>query len=785
MRIIETPIEEDLRKSYLTYAMSVIVARAIPDVRDGLKPVHRRILYVFYENGIFHNKPYKKSARIVGDVLGKYHPHGDAAIYDALVRMAQPFSMRYPLVDGHGNFGSIDGDPPAAMRYTEVRLAKIAEEMLQDIEKDTVDFVPNFDNSLKEPVVLPTKLPNLLVNGSSGIAVGMATNIPPHNLREVVDALIAYIDGAGEEEILDIIQGPDFPTGGYIVGREDIRKAYRTGRGIIKVRAKARIKDNYIYIEEIPYQITKARILEEIVQAVKSGKVKDVVDLQDRSDKRGLLIEVKLKRGANAEVVLNQLYKHTSLETSYSIINVALVDKKPQQLSLYSMLGHFVAFRREVVRRRTAFLLKKAEERLHIVKGLLKALEKIEEVVELVRKAKDVGEAKEGLKAFLGIDEKQAEAILQMRLSRLTALERGKLEEERRELEEKIAYYKKVLSSPEEVDAIIKAELRELKEKYGDERRTEIIEAEEVDVEDLIQDKDVLITLSRKGYVNRILLEELRAQRRGGKGVLLSKVEALLNALEVKNKDTILFFSNLGRVFALKAYQIPLGGRGSKGVHFSSIINAKEGEQIVEMVAVREWGGYLVFLTQKGLVKKTPLKEFSHVRRSGIRAIVLRDDAIVDVKKVKDEDIAILTKMGRAIRFPSSEVRAMGRNAAGVRGIKLQEGDEAVSLAILTKPYLFIISETGYGKRVKWEEFRGQHRGGGGLIAMPITEKTKAIARGISVAEERVIVATEKGKGIMVEAARVPLLSRYAQGVRIMKVEEGDKVVSITPVKEV
>ncbi len=784
MKIIETPIEEDLKKSYLTYAMSVIVARAIPDVRDGLKPVHRRILYVFYENGIFHNKPFKKSARIVGDVLGKYHPHGDAAIYDALVRMAQPFSMRYPLVEGHGNFGSIDGDPPAAMRYTEVRLAKIAEEMLADIEKETVPFAPNFDNSLKEPTVLPTKLPNLLVNGSSGIAVGMATNIPPHNLVEIVDALTAMLDGAGEEEVLEIVKGPDFPTGGIIVGREAVRKAYKTGRGIIRVRAKAEVKDNHIHITEIPYQVTKARILEEIVQAVKAGKVKDIADLQDRSDKRGLLIEIKLKRGANGEVILRQLYKHTSLEVSYSIINVALVDRKPQQLSLYKMLEHFLNFRREIVRKRTAFLLRKAEERLHLVKGLLKALSAIERVVELIKAAKDVGEARDKLKAELGIDERQADAILQMRLSRLTSMEQGKLKAEERDLEERIAYYKKVLAEAREVDAIIRKELEELKEAYGDERRTEIRESEEeVSIEDLIQDKDMVITISRKGYINRIPLAELRAQRRGGKGVMLAKVEGLLNVMEVKAKDTLLLFSNQGRVFSLKAYEIPLGGRGSKGVHFSSLVKAKEGEEIVEGIAIREWEGYLFFLTEKGIVKKTPLKEFVNAKRAGIRAITLRGDAIADVKKLKDEDVAIVTEKGMAIRFPSREVRPMGRSAAGVRGIRLKDGDRAVALAVVSKPHLLIVSETGYGKRVSFDEFRGQHRGGSGLRAMPITEKTRSIAKAIAVGEEKVIITTERGKGILIESKRIPLLSRYAQGVRLMRVDN-DRVVGLAVVKE-
>ena len=772
--IEEKPIEEVMKESYLTYAMSVIVSRALPDIRDGLKPVHRRIIYAMYEINNTHDKPFKKSARVVGEVLGKYHPHGDAAIYDALVRMAQPFSMRYPLVEGQGNFGSIDGDSPAAMRYTEVRLSRLSSYLLQDIEKETVSFSPNFDNTLKEPDVLPSKFPNLLINGSSGIAVGLSTNIPPHNLNEIVDALIAMIDNNGD--VYEIVKGPDFPTGGIILGKEGIRKAYTTGKGIIKIRAKTEIKDNKILITEIPYQVTKAKIIEEIVKAVNSGRIEGIRDLHDKSDKRGLLIEIKLKPSFNPEVVLNKLFEYTSLEVSYGIINVALVNGQPKLLTLEEMLRHFLSFRFEVIRKRTSFLLKKAKERQHIVNGLLKALERVEKVVELIKSSKDREEAISKLKALLSIDDKQALAILEMKLSRLISLERKKLFEEAEKLKKEIEEYLEILEKDEKVYEIIKEELLEIKEKFGDKRRTEIVESyEERDIEDLIPDKEVIIAYE-DGYLKRLELSSFRLQRRGGKGIHL---EAKRIA-KARNLDEILFFTNHGKVYSLKAYVIPKASRYSKGKPIRALLKLSEGEEVVAFLSVRELSGYLLFLTAQGVVKKTSADEFKHIRGSGIRAILLRqNDSLADVKVVKqDIPVVISTLNGKGICFSSSKLRPMGRVSHGVKGIKLEEGDRAISLSPLEKPFILLVTNKGYGKRLS-SSLKQQNRGGKGMILIKLKQGERLV-KTLSIEEkEQVVVVTKKGKSIRFSISSVPVLSRYARGVKLVDLDKEDEVIGV------
>ncbi len=775
MRVEEVSIEEILKESYLTYAMSVIVSRALPDVRDGLKPVHRRILYAMYELGNFHNKPYKKSARVVGEVLGKYHPHGDSAIYDSLVRMAQPFSLRYLLVDGQGNFGSIDGDNAAAMRYTEVRMTKLAEEMLRDIEYETVEFRPNFDNTLKEPSVLPSVIPNLLINGASGIAVGMATNIPPHNLREVIDGLIAIIEG---RDIEGIIKGPDFPTGGIILGREGIIKAYREGKGIIKIRARTKIEGDKIYVTEIPYMVNKTKIIEDIVNAVKNKKIENIADLHDRSDKRGLLIEIKLKKGSNAEVVLNKLFHYTSLEVSFGIMNIALVDGVPKLLSLESMLREFIKFRFEVIRKRTVYLKRKAEERRHLLIGLLKALEKLDDTVELIRKSKDYEGAKNGLIEMLGIDEIQAKAILEMRLNKLITSEREKLENEKKELDKKIEDYEDILSRDERVYEIMKKEFIEIKEKYGDERKTEILEYyDERSIEDLIPNKEMLIVYSKEGYVKRVSPEEFRTQHRGGKGVMLTG-DLTIAAM---NHDYVFMFSNKGRVYSLKAYEIQKGSRGSKGKHVRTMLKMDDKEEIVSMLSLKDLKGYFVFITKKGLVKRTKAELYKNAKKSGVIAINLRgEDKLVSVKATSgEENIFVSTKRGYSIMFNEKEVRETGRNSQGVKAIELREGDEVVSFIIAKKRFVLIITSKGYGKLVEVESFKTQHRGGKGMITIKTNESRGYLRFTASVEEEdEVVLLSSKGKLVRIKVKDISKQSRYAMGVRLIKLEE-DEVESI------
>ena len=772
-------IESILKESYLKYAMSVIVSRALPDVRDGLKPVHRRLLYAMYELGNFHNKPYKKSARIVGEVLGKYHPHGDSAIYDSLVRMAQPFSLRYPLVDGQGNFGSVDGDSPAAMRYTEVRMSKIAEEMLQDIEKETVDFIPNFDNTLKEPSVLPAKIPNLLINGSSGIAVGMATNIPPHNLGEIIDALIAIIEGR-DEEIYEIVKGPDFPTGALILGKSSILSAYKTGRGIIRVRAKTEIKDDKILITEIPYQVSKAKIIDDIVNAVKLGKVSNIADLHDRSDKRGLLIEIKLKKNANAEVVLNKLFHYTSLEVSFGIINIALVNGVPKLLSLEGMLKQFLLFRFEIIRKRTAFLKKKAEERRHILIGLLKALQDLDKTIEVIKSSKDYKAALEKLKSLLSIDDIQAKSILEMRLNKLISSERDKLILEKEALDNKILEYNEILTKDDKVYEIIKQELLELKSKYSDKRKTEIVDVyEERTVEDLIPNEENVILYSSDGYVKRVSPSEFKLQHRGGKGLMVSG-DIAVSAL---NHDNLLLFTNKAKVYSLKAYEIQKSSRNSKGKHIKTLLNnLEEDEEIVSMISLKELEGYLLFITKNGLIKRSRCELYKNARKRGIKAIVLKEgDMLREVLLSKgNSKILVSTKNGFAIMFDEGEVRESGRTSQGVKAISLAN-DEVSSSTIVDKPYILFLTSKGFGKITDIENFKLQHRGGKGLIAIKTNSKTGYLRFSYSVGEEdEFLLLTKKGKTIRIKASDVSKQSRYARGVKIINLDEGDEIISFS-----
>ncbi|HDD59649.1 MAG: DNA gyrase subunit A [Thermoplasmata archaeon] len=795
--VLDRDVVDELKTSYLTYSMSVIVGRALPDVRDGLKPVHRRILYSMYESGLTSKRPYRKSARVVGEVLGKYHPHGDAAVYDTLVRMAQPFSMRYPLVDGQGNFGSLDGDSAAAMRYTEARLSKIAEEMLVDIEEETVDFVPNYDGTLKEPTVLPARLPNLLVNGTTGIAVGMATSMPPHNLREVVDALLLVLDNpeADLREIMNIIPGPDFPTGGIIVGKAPIMEAYHTGRGRIRVRAKTRLevgKRSRIVVEEIPYQVNKANMLEKMAELIKAGDLQGIVDLRDESDKEGVRIVIELGRDANAEIVLRNLFAHTDLEVTYSIINLALVNNEPRVLSLKELLKHFLDHRRQVVRRRTEYRLRKSRERLHILEGLRLAIERIDETIKIIRSSSSPEEARGRLMERIGLSERQANAVLQMQLQRLTALERGKLEGEIEELTRTIRELTEILQVPGRLERVIREELVELKKRYGDERRTQIIEGgeEEVTDEDLIQRKDLVISLTAGGYVKSITLDAYRSQRRGGKGVrgVRTKEEDHVTHLFIASThDYILFFTDKGKVYWLKGYQIPETPRGARGKPLIQLLRCLDpGEVVTTAIPVESFSKdeALAFVTQKGTVKRTSLEEFSRPRTTGIRALLLdEDDTLISVLKGTGEsDILIATRWAQAVRFPEREARCMGRAARGVRGVRLAKGDEVVS-ATLVSPgdTLFSVTEYGYGKLTREGDYRRTRRGAKGVIAAKINMQTGGLV-GVEVCppESDILLSTDKGMVIRIPSSDVPLYGRNSRGVRIMRVDEGEKITDFT-----
>jgi DNA gyrase subunit A len=787
------PIEEEMRKSYLDYAMSVIVGRALPDIRDGLKPVHRRVLFAMHELGLNWNRAYKKSARVVGEVLGKYHPHGDAPVYEALVRMVQEFSLRYPLVDGQGNFGSIDGDPPAAMRYTETRLAKIAHELLADIDKDTVDFTPNFDESLQEPVVLPTKVPNLLVNGSSGIAVGMATNIPPHNLREVVDGLIKIIDNPDVtiDELIKVIPGPDFPTRGYIYGRSGIREAYTTGRGIITLRAKAHVEKmrggrEAIIVTELPYQVNKATLIEKIGELIRDKKIEGISERRDESSREGIRIVLELGRGEMPQIVINQLYKHTPMQTTFGVIMLALVGRRPQVVNLKQMLQEFVAFRREVVTRRTKYDLARAEERAHILEGLRKAVDQLDLVIRLIRQAESPDAARDALMQQLQLSEIQAKAILDMRLQRLTQLERHKIVEEHEQTLALIADLKGILASEPRLLGIIKDELGALREEFGDERRTEILaETADLTIEDLLADEDMVVTITRSGYIKRTHVEAYRSQKRGGKGVtgMETKEEDIVEDLFVASTHSyLLFFTNKGKVHWLKVHEIPEGGRQAKGKAMANVLSLAEGERVATCVPVRDFesGGYILFATKQGKVKKTELSAFSHPRAGGILAITLEEgDEVMGARRTDGQrEVLLSTKQGMIIRFPEDEVRPMGRTAAGVRGIDVEEGDQVIAAETIKEGVTVLtVTERGYGKRTPLDEYRLQGRAGKGIIDIKTAGRNGSVVGMLQVREgDDILVVTTKGKIIRVHADEVTSQGRNTMGVRIIDLDTEDQV---------
>ncbi|HXA96844.1 MAG TPA: DNA gyrase subunit A [Candidatus Dormibacteraeota bacterium] len=794
------PIEEEMRKSYLDYAMSVIVGRALPDIRDGLKPVHRRVLFAMHELGLTWNRAYKKSARVVGEVLGKYHPHGDAPVYEALVRMVQEFSLRYPLVDGQGNFGSIDGDPPAAMRYTETRLAKIAHELLADIEKDTVDFTPNFDESLQEPVVLPTKVPNLLVNGSSGIAVGMATNIPPHNLREVVDGLVMVIDNPDVtiDELIKVIPGPDFPTRGYIYGRGGIREAYTTGRGIITLRAKAHVEKmrggrEAIIVTELPYQVNKASLMEKIGELVRDKKIEGISERRDESSREGIRIVLELGRGEMPQIVINQLYKHTPMQTTFGVIMLALVSRRPQVVNLKQMLQEFVAFRREVVTRRTKYDLARAEERAHILEGLRKAVDQLDLVIRLIRQAESPDAAKDALMRQLELSEIQAKAILDMRLQRLTQLERHKIVEEHEQTLALIADLKGILASEPRLLGIIKDELASLKEEFGDERRTEILaETADLTIEDLLADEDMVVTITRSGYIKRTHVEAYRSQKRGGKGVtgMETKEEDIVEDLFVASTHSfLLFFTNKGKVHWLKVHEIPEGGRQAKGKAMANVLSLADGERVATCVPVRDFesGGSVLFATKQGKVKKTELSAFSHPRAGGILAITLEDgDEVMGARRTDGQrEVLLSTKQGMIIRFPEEEVRPMGRTAAGVRGIDVDEGDQVIAAETVKEGVTVLtVTERGYGKRTPLDEYRLQGRAGKGIIDIKTGGRNGAVIGLLQVREgDDILVVTTKGKIIRLHADEITSQGRNTMGVRIIELDADDQVGNIARVE--
>jgi DNA gyrase subunit A len=797
-KIVQKVIEDEMKTSYLDYSMSVIVGRALPDVRDGLKPVHRRILYAMYKMGMFHNKPFKKSARIVGEVLGKYHPHGDTAVYDSLVRMAQEWSLRYPLIRGQGNFGSIDGDSAAAMRYTEAKLSKLSEEMLQDIDKKTVKFVPNFDGSLKEPFFLPSKLPNLLINGSSGIAVGMATNIPPHNLNEVADAAAHLIDNpkASVGELIKFVKGPDFPTAGFISGVSGVKNAYATGRGRVIVKARTHIEEGKtkkrIIVTEIPYMVNKSSLVEEIANLVNDGKVKGVSDLRDESSRKGMRIVITLKKDANPDVVLNQLMKHTRLKTTFGIIMLALVDGEPKVLNLKEVIKNYILHRRNVVRKRTKFDLRKAEDRAHILEGLLVALKDIDSTVKMIKQSKNAEEAKQVLISNLKITEKQSLAILDMRLQRLTGLEQEKIKKEHSELLVLIDKLKAILADEKKILKIIKDELTELKEKYGDERKTEIIEEEEEDIapEALIKQERMVISITHSGYIKRQPIDVYKSQRRGGKGVIAAttKEEDFVEDLFLANTHSyVLFFTNKGKLKWLKVYEIPEAGRTAKGQAIVNLLRLSEGEKVTAYIPVKGLEkGYLLMATKKGIVKKTALTEFSRPRKGGIVALSLKEeDELIGVKWTNGErKILIATRNGQAVKFDENNVRNMGRSAKGVRGVKLKEKDCVIGMVIANdERTLFTITENGYGKRTKISEYRLISRGGSGVKNIICSERNGKVVGVKSVKDEdELMLISKKGIGIRVPAKGISVVGRATQGVRVMKLSEGDKVAAVARV---
>jgi len=797
-KVIPLPIEEEIKHSYLDYAMSVIVGRALPDARDGLKPVQRRVLFSMLELGLRHNQPYKKSARVVGETMGKYHPHGDSAIYDTMARMAQDFSMRQPLVDGQGNFGSIDGDPPAAMRYTEARLSSAGEQMLADIDEETVDWGPNFDDSLKEPLTLPTRVPNLLVNGSTGIAVGMATNLPPHNLGEVVDALFLLLDNpdAGVEEILSVLPGPDFPTGGVILGRQGIHDAFRTGRGKLTIRGKAHVEEgrkgkNSIVITEIPYMVNKTNLLEAIAKGVQAKTIDGITDLRDESDRRGIRVVLELARDANHEVILRQLFRRTQLQTTFGVINLALVDGRPLELSMTAMLGLFLDYRREVIRRRTVFRLRKAEERAHIVEGLIRAIDMIDTVITLIRSSKDPQEARSGLVGTLDFSEAQAQAILDMRLQRLTNLEKHKLEEEFAQLLADIEKYRSILGNPATLDMVVREELTEIRSGFADDRRTTIVDAvDEVSLEDLIPEEEIVVVLSRDGYLRRMPLEQYRLQGRGGKGVkgATPKVgdEAAIISVSSTHRD-IFLFTTKGRVFAVKGHAIP-EPRTGKGRLASQLISLENGESVVGMKDSHLHGAkFVFFITARGVAKRLPAEELENLTRAGRRVLTVDEgDEIARVRfSSGNDDIFIVTAKGQALRVSESEFRPMGRQARGVRGIRLMAGDRVVGCDIVKPGHqVLLVSERGVGKRTSYDEFMPHHRASGGCRAMKISTKTgKIVGSWGLMPDDQIIVMTNRGRVIRLDVDEISILGRTATGYRVIKVAEGDEVADISIIR--
>lgn len=807
-RPVAVNIEQEMRQSYLDYAMSVIIGRALPDVRDGLKPVHRRVLYAMSDLGNDWNRPYKKSARIVGDVIGKYHPHGDSAVYDTIVRMAQDFSLRYPLVDGQGNFGSIDGDPPAAMRYTEIRMTRIASELLTNIDRDTVDFIANYDDSSEEPVVLPAKVPNLLVNGSSGIAVGMSTNIPPHNLGEVIGALVALLDdpNLSSVNLMKYIQGPDFPTGAFIHGMAGIREAYETGKGIVHMRARTSVEENQrtgksvIIVEEIPFQVNKARLIERIAELVNEKRIEGISDLRDESDRQGMRIVIELKKDVFPDVILNQLYKMTQLQESFGVILLAIVDGRPRLLTLRETLVNFLMHRREVVRRRTAFNLGKAEERLHLLEGLRIALENLDAVIQIVRSGDSPLNVRQELMVRFALSEIQAQAILDMRLQRLTQLEQGKILTEHAETLALIAQLQNILANPSEIDAIIRQELEEIKTRFADERRTHIIAASaDLSIEDLIAEEDMVVTISHAGYIKRNATSLYRSQRRGGRGIVgtTTRDEDFVEHLFVCSTHAyLLCFTSLGRVHWVKVHEIPQAGRASKGKAIINLLPLGEGEKISAFLPVREFkeDAYVVFATRNGLVKKTDLMAYSNPRIGGIIAISLEDkDEVIGVRMTDgDQEILLSTKHGQAIRFSEKDVRPTGRSTQGVRGITLdgQDGkggkDEVVSLAVLNpEETLLTVSSLGYGKRSGVDEYRVQSRAGKGIITMRTTDKTGEVIGVRQVTDENhLMLITNTGRIIRLRIRELRTIGRNTQGVRLFDIDPGERVVSLTLLAE-
>ena len=794
-RIINVDLEKEIKKSFLDYSMSVIVSRALPDVRDGLKPVHRRILYTMYENGLNPEKPYRKCADTVGSVLGRYHPHGDASVYDALVRLAQDFSMRYMLVDGHGNFGSVDGDPPAAYRYTESRMSKVAVEMLQDIDKETVDFMPNYDDRLKEPVVLPSHFPNLLVNGSTGIAVGMATNIPPHNMGEVIDGMCCLIDhpDASLDELMQYIKGPDFPTGAIIMGRAGIRAAYATGRGRITVRARAEIEEEKngrfsIIVTEIPYQVNKARLIESIATLVKEKRIDGISNVEDHSDRQGMRIVITVKRDASPQIVLNKLYTFTQMQTTFGVIMLAIVNGEPKTLTLREILQNYIDFQEDVVTRRTRFELKKAEDRAHILEGLQVAVDFIDEVVSIIRTSKDRSQARQRMTERFGLDDVQTQAIVQMQLGALTGLDRQKLEDELGALHVKIADLKDILSNESRVLAIVKEEALAVKEKFNDERRTEIAAISgEVDIEDLIPEEECVLTLTNFGYVKRQKTDTYRTQRRGGRGVsgMTRREEDVATEMFVINShDYVMFFTDLGRVYRLKCYEVPEGARTSKGMNIANLLPISQDERVTSMIRVPEFDEdrYLVMVTRNGVIKRTPLSAFQTTRKGGVIAIDLDEGDELSWVRLTDgsDDLLVATKKGMAIRFHESDVRAMGRAARGVKALTLRQGDCVVGMSVVREGGLVLtVSETGYGRLSSIDDYRVQSRGGKGLLNYHVEKYGDVAAIKVVDLEDDIILIASDGVIIRIRANSIRECARPSKGVRVMRLTEGSQVVTL------